>query len=92
MSTSQSEPDTSISGAAKDGNDLLDMIGQQPTLDRFLDRNTHATPLTDDELRRLIVSERMRRATIDVKLEARRDKHKEQEEIKSEIRKDEKGN
>lgn len=45
----------------KTGNEFIDEIGEEPTLDSFFDRNPRT--LTDDHLRQLIEIERRNRAT-----------------------------
>lgn len=45
---------------SKDGNELVDEVGKEPTLDAYFDRNPRT--LTDDELRQLIEVERSNRA------------------------------
>lgn len=44
----------------KEGNDFIDEISQDPTLNSFFDRNPKG--LTDDDLKRLIEIERQNRA------------------------------
>lgn len=46
--------------STEDGNELIDKIGEQPTMDFFFDRNPKE--LSDDDLRRLIDIERGNRA------------------------------
>lgn len=52
------------------GSDLMsEMIIDQNSLDRFLDRDPHALPLTVSERRALIQSERARRTAWEIKRE-----------------------
>jgi hypothetical protein len=63
-------------GLVKTGKDLIALISEHPTLDEVLDRDPHSTPLSDDELERLIVALRQDRAAAEVKTEERRQTRK----------------
>lgn len=58
------------------GQELLEAIINDPravTLDMVLDRDPHAVPSSDDELTRLVKTQRAERAMIDVKQEKKKE-------------------
>ena len=59
------------------GPELIDQISQHPTLDEALDRDPHAKPLSDEELKVLLGNLRLERAGIEDRSEMRRQKRKE---------------
>lgn len=65
----------------KTGQELLEAILNDPgavTLDRVLDRDTHAIPVSDDELTRLVTFMRAERTMIDVKQEKKKEEANEE--------------
>jgi hypothetical protein len=78
LSNKDSKPDTASvststtpsSAQAHGGPTLMDrIIGDQNSLDRFLDRDPHSHPLTDADLLELIRTERARRTEWNIKIE-----------------------
>lgn len=52
---------------SKTGPELLEEIGENPTLDQFLDRDPHSQPYTDEELLRQIEVERHNRLSYSIR-------------------------
>lgn len=67
-------------GTAPTGPELIAQISEHPTLDEILDRDPHASPLSDEELRAFVVSMRQDRARIEARSEEARQKRKENKE------------
>jgi hypothetical protein len=71
--------DESQSKMQKSGPELVEEIGKHVTLDSVLDRDPHASPLDDSELRALVVTLRGERAAIEAKSEEKRQKKRDKQ-------------